>query len=117
MPPPRSPCTAFAVITTKSAPPRQPKKVCSGRTDIICLARFITSQSTICQSCWDASSWVETVLAEDKSTKIDNGHCSIIQVKHNYNLIKFYWLIRNTLTDSADQDQMQQNEASDQGLH
>ena len=36
--PPRPPCTASAVVTTKFAPLRRPKKDCSGSTDIIYLA-------------------------------------------------------------------------------
>ena len=38
----------------------------------ICLIWFLTSQSTIFQSCWDRSSWVEPVLSKDKCVLLKN---------------------------------------------
>ena len=57
--------------------------------------------------------WVETVLTADKALILITAIA--VPVIHNCNLIN--WLICSTLTDSADQDQMQQNVAFDHGLH
>ena len=41
----------------------------------VCLFWFFTSQSTFYQSCWDRSSWVETVLSRGY-----NGHVNILSL-------------------------------------
>ena len=70
-PPPRPPCTASAVITTKFAPPNGPKNNVQ-----VALILFVKHDSlhpiqqfiSVMLGC---VLWVETVLTADKSTNIN----------------------------------------------